>query len=131
MALVDMLLGEYSDKKGKMTNLQYAVGFDEKYIHGNSADDLRAHLSDVSKYLGSREFFVGSQLTVADFCLFEYLNQAFDYSTRAGGVNYRQEFPTLDAFCNRISSIPSIGAYLASEKFAFVNAYNNQHAKFR
>ena len=62
--------------------------------------------------------------------MFEYLNQAFDYSSRAG-VNYAIEFPTLDAFRTRMSSIPSIKTYLASEQFAAVNAYNNQHAKFR
>lgn len=133
MALVDMLLGEYSDKKGKMTTLQYNAGLEgagEQYITGDSSDDLKGALKQFETFLGENTWFVGNHVTVVDFALYEFSEQAFEYARRLG-LNYRELFPSLSAFTDRVRALPAIATYLASDRFQAITGYNNQHAKFR
>jgi glutathione S-transferase len=135
MCLVDMLLGEYTDKKSKMTILQYTdgtTGAGEVFIKGGGADDMRAHLGRFEAFLGDKEWFVGGRVTAADCCLYEYCTQCFCYAERAEAGDYRVEFPLLDAFCRRFEALPRVKEYMGSERFALVTSgFNNQHAKFR
>jgi len=135
MCAIDTLLGEYSDKKGKMTNLQYSdgvTGAGESFIIGEGSEDMKAHLTKFSNFLGDKEWFVGGRVTVADCCMYEYLFQCFCYAERAQVSNYRIQFPLLNDFCRRFEGLSSIKAYMASERYAMATSgFNNQHAKFR
>ena len=133
MSRVDMLLSEYSDKKAKMTILQYTAGLEgdgATFINGDGDADMKAHLTLFAKYLGSNNYFVGGQITLADFALYEYFTQCFEYS-KAVGCDYRTLYPTLNAFCSSFEALPSIKAYLESSKYKEITGWNNQHAKFR
>lgn len=137
MAKVDMLLGEISDKKGKMVTLQYEFGLNDvglDFIKGDDSDDLKFHLKQFENYLQNNQnhnYFVGNNITIVDFFMYEYLTQAFYYS-QSIGLNYRELYPLLNNYCIQFENLPSIKNYLNSEKFKLaVSGFNNQHAKFR
>ena len=124
-----------------MTGLQYAHGIEglgASFITGSSYGDLPASLQRFSSYLGAKPWFIGDYLTVADFVMYEYLTAATQYhKAHAMSTNGSVEehclasTPNLLAFATKFESLPAIAAYLTSDRFVEVQAFNNQHAKFR
>jgi len=73
--------------------------------------NLPAQLKLVSQYLGSKAFVAGSNISYADFWLYEYLKKV---STLVSGS--LSEFANLSKFIERIESLPPISAYIKSQK---------------
>lgn len=123
-----MIEFELSDAKSRMTGLMYRTGRDgegQSYL----AEELPHQLSLFESFLGDKTWFAGDRMTVCDFLMREYLDCAvlFSGNSELLGGNYAR----LASFKSRFDTIPSISAYLVSEKFEAVRGINNQHAKFR
>lgn len=127
MDQVDQLMDQFADINGRMVGLQYSVGIDSMYIEV----ELKRVLNQLSNYLSTKTWFVGEYITLADFLMFEFLSRAMAYTERAGLTDYFNEYPNLVTFHQGFSRMPMIDAYLKSERFAAVTAFNNQHAKWR
>jgi glutathione S-transferase len=146
-----------------MTGLQYSAGLEGPavdFITGSDQGALYPTLDRFSSFLGTNLWFVGENITVADFVMFEYImcaclyNNAYLKSTgNAPTVTVVNEgnttaviepnpdgrglqpllatYANLQSFKVRFESLPAIAAYLSSDRFAEVKGMNNQHAKFR
>lgn len=125
-ALCDEVIFECMDAKSRMTGLMYRVGRDSSFIE----NELPTVLKSFEDSLISDLWFAGDALTCADFIVWEYLDCAVLYT---GQVDYLSvnNYPKLASFKTRFEAIPSIRAYLDSERFTIISGINNQHAKFR
>lgn len=127
MDQVDQLMDQFADINGGLVGVQYSAGIDVPYIQGS----LTSALKRLSKYLGTKTWFVGDYITLADFLMFEFICRSLDYTGRAGLSDFFSAFPNLLTFHQEFSRLPTIDNYMKSERFAAVTAYNNQHAKWR
>ena len=124
-----------------MTGLQYAHGVSDagaEFITGSSYTDLHPSLDRFSRFLGSKPWFAGAHLTAADFVMYEYLFAASQYqkahalaTTGNEGAHCLTPYPNLFTFTQNFEALPAIAQYLTSDRFLEVQAFNNQHAKFR
>ncbi|EKX49731.1 hypothetical protein GUITHDRAFT_67611 [Guillardia theta CCMP2712] len=75
---------------------------------------LRMHLEKSEGLLGSKQYFVGDRLTYADVGMFHAL-----YTLQEVGDKYldRAGYKSLSAFVTRMASLPSLSAYLSSERY--------------
>lgn len=74
-------------------------------------EDAAPHLAYLEKQLGDREWFVGSQLSIADIAVAAILVNTWF----AGFVPDRKRFPKLRAFLERMWSRPSLKALIDAD----------------
>jgi len=63
-------------------------------------------------YYGGGQHFVGDQLTVADFIVYDVL----DVHSRLAPADFLEEFPLLRAFKQRMEEVPQVSNYLSSDR---------------
>lgn len=108
-----------------MTGLMYREGRSEEYI----TNELPGILASFESYIKG-EWFAGDAITAADFMMYEFLDCAVLYT---GQVDYLavNGYPKLAAFKSKIEEMPSVKAYLSSDRFKQLSGLNNPFAKFR
>jgi glutathione S-transferase len=106
----DLMLEQTMDLRNSFVSLCYGSGFDEK--KAAYLESAKAKLETWEKYLGDKQFCTGDKITVADFHLFEMLDQhrLFEPSLLAN-------CPKLQQFCQRFKDLPKIKAYMESNAF--------------
>ena len=156
-ALVDLLLEEVRDLKGRMTGMQYRLdvatdaGAKAFADYTQRFENLPAALGRLDAFLakhmhgGSRRggWAVGSsEPTIADFLLFEYLEQARCWAPGSLDAHAR-----LGAFRARFAALPGVAEFLAAPQYeegsaprvvtgvpggeTFCTGFNNRHGKWR
>ena len=124
-----MIESEFADAKAKMTSLMYregqGIGDTIPYLE----TELPRQLNLFELFLGTKKWFAGENLTIADFLMREYLDCAVLFSGNSELLS--ASYPQLTGFKTRFEAIPPIAGYLSSDRFSAVSAINNQHAKFR
>ena len=80
-------------------------------MKGNYIASLDGKYQAYSNFLGDRPFFAGDNITFPDFHMYEML---WVHNTLAPGV--LDKYPKLVAFMKRIEALPTLSAYLKSDK---------------
>jgi len=76
-------------------------------------------------FLGSKTWFVGLNITVADFVLYELFDQLRVMDSKA-----LDAYPKIRSFVSRFEALPKIAAFLGSDLF-FKRPLNNKNAAFK
>jgi len=109
-AHVDMLLCLHMDLSMGMARICYNQDFEN--LKGPYIQNLPSNLATVETYLGEKDWFLGSKISVADFGLYEVLDKH-----RILAPNCLENCPKLQAFLSRFESEPKIAAYMKSDKY--------------
>jgi len=119
-AEVDMMLDVASEYLQAMTGLCYRPDFSEEikqqFINGTGigplATSLNTKLTPLNNKLGSNDWFVGNELTIADFVLWETLDA---YRLLFAGC--LDALPGLTAFMERFSQLKGVKQHLQSPTY--------------
>ncbi|XP_067683085.1 glutathione S-transferase Mu 5-like [Haliotis asinina] len=122
-ANVDVMLDQAMDFRNGIVGLCYSSDYENKKAAYFEA--LPAKLEVFQNFLGDKDFFAGSKVTVCDFPIYELLDQ-----TRIMQPGSLDKFPKLLAFLSRFEAIPSIKKYMSSDKF-IKRPINNKSASFK
>lgn len=129
------LLGENLQDKATISMLMNVIHIAKDYFtgpcysNGNRDEILAAgnpRLEPLEKYLGDKDFFMGSSVTLPDLHITELLHlvQAIDSETK----EFATKFPKLKALQERVDALPEIKSFLESERCLDI-PFNNTRAK--
>ena len=99
---VEMMFGVIMDMKIDITVKCYTT--EDKEL---TAEFVHGHLKGIEKYLGSKKFLVGDNVTYVDFIFFELLNLC-DFVTDG---KLFEEHGTIKAYVERVKDLPHIRAF--------------------
>jgi len=123
-AHVDMLLHECHELRASIVSLVYNSKYNDlkkKFFEGF----LPNTLLPLEHFLSSKTWFTGSNLTIADFVLYEI----FDL-LRLMESKSLEPFPKIRSFTSRFESLPRIEAFFKSDRY-FKRPFFNSNAAFR
>ncbi|NXX45712.1 GSTM2 transferase, partial [Tricholaema leucomelas] len=110
-AYVDMLENHFMDFQTRIGDLCYSPDFEK--LKPAYLEQLLGKLQELSRFLGSRKWFVGDKLTYVDFVAYDVLDQhrvlAPECPELQGG--------NLGQFLQRFEALERISAYLRSGRF--------------
>lgn len=121
-AVVDMILEQTMDLRNGFIRLCYNPKFDS--LKDDYCKNVQSTFAAFEKKLGDDPWFVGENVTVADFHIYEMLDQH-----RIMQEDILKSFPKLEAFINRFEALPPIKTYMESDKF-MRRPVNNKMAGF-
>ncbi|XP_012944248.1 glutathione S-transferase Mu 3 [Aplysia californica] len=106
----DLILEMAMGLRNGFVGLCYGKNFDENkpaYL-----EKAKKQLDAFEAYLGDKKFFAGDKVTVADFHMFEMLDQHNTFEP-----SLLDNSPKLKQFWQRFRDLPAIKAYLSSDKY--------------
>jgi glutathione S-transferase len=119
--IAEMLSRIHDQIESELANHSYRLG---------DSDDLQHFIdqkaTQLDTFLGSRQFFVGDNVTYVDFCMFELLDY-MNFLTKTGRVF--QKHPRLQAFWTRVERLPRFCDFWANPDKCRKAPFNNKHAK--
>jgi len=107
---VELAEQQLVDFRAGWVRLTYSSKFEEEKGAYHAA--MIKHLDAFSKFLGDRPYFAGDKLTYVDFLVYDVVGQHNVFYP-----NLSKEYPKLAEFLARIEALPTMKAYLASDKF--------------
>lgn len=120
---VDIMLEEAMDLRNRTIGMAYRPpGGDYEAALPQYEKTLRSHLARYESFLGESPWFAGDAITACDFVMYELLDQN---ALMVKGV--LDAFPRLAAYQARFATLPSIAAFLASDR-CITFPCNNQHS---
>nr|ACD13785.1 glutathione S-transferase mu [Reishia clavigera] len=122
-AYADMMLENAMDFRNGLVRVVYNDKYDE--LLPEYEKNVKTTLAGFNKFLSDKKFFAGDNVTVADFPMYELLDQ---HTLMIKGC--LNDYPHLQAFLKRFEDLPKIKAYMASPKF-IKRPINNKSAKFK
>jgi len=120
----DLAEQQLADLRGWLVRLSYSPGATFEEMKPVATDLMKKTLTAFSKFLGDRTWMVGDRLTYVDFLCYEIFFQThvFDKALFEGLDN-------LLAYNKRFEALPTIAAYMSSDKF-IKWPFNNNMATF-
>jgi len=119
---VNMMLEETMDVRNAMVRLAYNPKFDE--LRDGVVAQIKGKFKLYDTYLGERSFFAGDEVTLADFHIYEMLDQYYILEN-----TILDDTPKLQAFKKRFEDLPKIREYMESPEF-LKSPLNNKMASF-
>ncbi|KAL8611775.1 hypothetical protein ACOMHN_009457 [Nucella lapillus] len=119
----DMMLENSMDFRNGTVGLAYNENFDT-LLEGYKTK-LKGTLAKFEAWMKNKKFFAGDNLTMADFPMYELLDQHM--LMIPGSLD---PYPNLKAFHKRFEELPAISKYMKSPKF-IKRPVNNKSAKFK
>ncbi|XP_075706771.1 glutathione S-transferase Mu 4-like [Rhinoderma darwinii] len=107
--LVSLFENEAMDFRMQIADLSYNPQFEQ--LKGPYLEKLRIVLARYSRFLGERIFFVGDKITIADFLIYDALDQHNILDPTC-----LQNFKNLQDFLARFEALPSIAAYIKTPR---------------
>lgn len=107
---IDLIEQQLIEWRGQGGAIFYNPEFEKLVVDYKAG--LPAKLAALAKFLGTNEYLSGGGLSYVDFLAYEYLDVQ---RTLVPGL--LAEHPTLEAFVQRIESIPAVKAYMESDRF--------------
>jgi len=120
LAIVEMISGIVRDFQGAITGSCYGSS-DVAAI--KSIIDSR--LPAIQKFLGSKKFLVGDNVTYVDFILFELC----DFMMWVTDGQLFTKFPNLKDYFNRVKQLPRLKEFYENDAKCIKRPYNNKVAK--
>merc|ERR1711963_818949 len=124
-ANVDMMLDNAMDFRNGVVRMCYNPDYDNMIKEYQSSGRVKDLLDGYEKWMGNKKWFAGDNVTVADFPMYELLDQH-----RLMLPGCLDKYPKLTDFMTRFEALPKIKAYMASPKF-MSRPVNNKVAKFK
>lgn len=121
--MVDVAENQLMDFRKKFTGLCYNQNFET--LKENYLNDVKPMIKQFAEFLGEKKFLTGDKITFVDFILYEIMDehQIFDSTLLEPHKNLKD-------FLKRIEELPTIAAYLKSDRFK-PRPINNKMAKFK
>lgn len=109
-AEIDMLIDTSVDIHNALIKIIFNPDFEN--LKGKHIETIEAKFKEVSAYLGDKKFFLGDNITAADFAFYDAIkwHQALD-------AELIGKFANLIKWIESMDTHPKIKAYLASDKF--------------
>nr|AEI27296.1 mu-class gst glutathione S-transferase [Cipangopaludina cathayensis] len=120
---VDMMVENAMDFRNGVVRLCYNPDY-EKLLK-DYIPQCKETLKGFEKWLKNKSWFAGDNLTLADFPMYELLDQ---HRIMVPGI--LDDYPKLKAFMDAFEALPSIKTYMASDKF-MKRPLNKVAAKFK
>jgi len=123
-AIVDMVVEQARDVQSKLTSLCYSPKYSERrgeYFE----NEFPSVAKDFEEFLGDNKWFAGKNLSVADFLLYEFFDQA-----RIVESSSLDKFTKIQDFIKRFESLDAVSKYINSDSF-IRRPLNNSHASFK
>ena len=117
-ATIDMIYGVVADIKGAFNPHMYGSG------DKNAVIEISKRMEQVSKFLGSKHFIAGDNVTWVDFYIFEQI-EVFAWITEG---EFLTRYPNLAEYHKRIAALPRFSEYYHSDRFV-KRPFNNKMAK--
>jgi glutathione S-transferase len=110
-AVADMLVELAQDMNGVNPVLNFFDPASDMFKAAKAAyfAALPARMEEVSKILGSKDFFGGKKPHYGDFTLFHVL-----FNTLTVDPSALEKFPTISAWCSKMRELPGLKEYLAT-----------------
>ena len=119
-AKVDMLYSFSTDIRKASYNIAYETG-DRNAIQALAFE----RFAPISKFLGDKDFIVGSYVTFPDFYISEQI-EMFDFFCNQGGLTKR--LPNLATYRDRMTALSGVKEYRESDRF-LKRPFNGKRAK--
>jgi len=119
---LDLALDEFVDLRRNMGQVTYHPDFAN--LKAGFVSAAATKLSEVSKFLGSHQWFAGERLTCVDFAWYELLQ-----SLTTLEPSLLDNCDNLKGFVRRFEALPAIKQYIQSDKF-LAHPFNNKMAAF-
>ncbi|XP_069094449.1 glutathione S-transferase Mu 1-like [Pleurodeles waltl] len=107
---VDVLVSQVMDFRLGLANISYNPNFES--LKGPYLEQLPDKLKRFSQYLGERKWFAGEKITIADFLMYDVLDQH-----RMLEATCLESFPNLKTFMQQFETLEKIAAYMKSSRF--------------
>ncbi|KAM3934493.1 glutathione S-transferase Mu 1-like [Leptodactylus fuscus] len=107
---VSLFENELMDFRMQIALLSYNPEFEK--LRGPYLEKLPNTLARYSRFLGERHWFVGNKITLADFLIYDALDQH-----QILDPTCLQNFKNLQDFLARFEALPAIAAYLKSPQY--------------
>lgn len=124
-ANVDMMLENAMDFRNGVVRMCYNPEYDNLIKEYQSSGRLKGFLDGYENWLSNKKWFGGDNVTVADFPMYELLDQ---HKLMIPGC--LDKYAKLSAFMAAFEALPKIKEYMASPKF-MARPINNKVAKFK
>nr|APX42722.1 glutathione S-transferase [Corbicula fluminea] len=122
-AIVDMLLEQAMDLRNGVVRLCYNPDYENLKV--DYFKNIGTQLAAFEKKLGDNKWFAGNEVTVADFPLYDLLDQ--HTLMKADSLD---AYPKLQAFLRRFREVPKVKDYLAKDSVKNL-PINNKMAAFK
>lgn len=130
--IVDLALDQLADAEGSMVRISYTQG--APALESWYQEQVPSLLAQWEILLGDNDYLTGTQSTVADAKLYEYLRKVrivqVEICKDSNTTNAVGGSAKLGAFMKRFEEIPAIKTYMASQEY-LSRPLNNPHAKFK
>ena len=106
----DLVEQQILDWRSKQSQTFYNPDYDNlkaAYLEG-----LKENVQALSKFLGDRDWLVGSNLTYVDFLAYEWLDV-----NRLFSPGLLDSVPNLQKYVERLEALPNVSKYMKSSKF--------------
>ncbi|XP_078500905.1 glutathione S-transferase Mu 1-like isoform X2 [Lissotriton helveticus] len=110
MIRVDILVSQVMDFRMDIGTIAYNPNFES--LKGPYLEKLPEKLKQFSKFLGVRKWFAGEKITIADFLMYDVLDQH-----RMLEPTCLDSFPNLKTFMKQFEALDKIDAYMKSSRF--------------
>ncbi|NXF86430.1 GSTM2 transferase, partial [Eubucco bourcierii] len=110
MMYVDMLENHFTDFQIRIGDLCYSPDFEK--LKPAYLEQLPKKLQELSRFLGSRKWFVGDKLTYVDFLAYDVLDQQRMFVPDCPELQ-----GNLGQFLQRFEALEKISAYMRSGRF--------------
>ncbi|XP_078497436.1 glutathione S-transferase Mu 5-like [Lissotriton helveticus] len=122
MTRVDVIVSQVMDFRMGLVTITYNTNFES--LKGPYLVNLPDKLKQFSQFLGERKWFAGEKITIADFLMYDVLDQ-----NRMLETTCLDAFPNLKTFMQQFEALEKIDTYMKSSRF-MKTPINNRIAKW-
>lgn len=112
--MVDKLLADAEDLRQEAYKSFPMFGASKESMEKFKADAFPKHASNLERQLGGNDFFIGSELTVADVAVYDAI---VNFGTARMKEDALEKLPALKKWVKRVEENEGIAAYLASDQW--------------
>jgi len=123
-AHLDMLIGVLLDIRPAWTSCCYNPKFKE-LVGDVLGKKIAGTVGELDAWMAKRKWFIGDNLSVADFLFFEFFDQISTYDAK-----YLEKYSNLATWSKNFAALDAIASYRKSSAF-FAHPINNKHAAYK
>ncbi|XP_067951417.1 glutathione S-transferase Mu 7-like [Watersipora subatra] len=119
----DMVYSVHVSHRSAFSAVVYNKEFET--LKGPFVESLPGRLESLSKFLGDHEYFAGSEIVYADFCVYDLLDMLNVFSPGC-----LDKYDNLKAFLARVESLPTVKKFLDSDGYMKRGPFNGAIAQW-